>query len=402
VVRQVFDMALAGNTAHQIAVKLNAANVPSKEGSRWHPLTVKRLLANECYPGKTYYGKRKRISKTKVTMTPREQWIELSDVTPAIISEDIFKRAQDALTASRGRRVLNPKAAYLLTGFVRCSKCGSPVGGSLLGRRYRYYRCRGTAPTYKREKVCNCGYIKAEELESQVWKLLVRMFTSPGTIICDLLRLGYDSKNDVLPLIEAQIEKLRMTVKACDKREQELYPVLSNEAYNHDLVLDALNKVKAKRSEAEKEIAHLEAEKANATIARKVTLKLTEIAHQHYSELLNEPSFERKRELFDALNVRVMAEPGSFKFTCLIDTELKSEDFNDELDQVFHGALLEFEKQYPEYTLEDLINYDKTLPEDTIVGRVLNQVKSACKADFATIERTSALSHAHSYPLRLA
>ncbi len=386
VVRRVFNMVLAGKTAHQITVQLNADNIPSKGGTKWNSLTVKRLITNECYIGKTYYGQRKRVSKTKWVAQPRDHWIELPEVTPAIISEDTFKKAQDALAASQGRRPVNPKAAYLLTGFIRCAKCGSPIGGTMLGKRYRYYKCRGTAPTYNRDKICSCGYIKAGELESQVWRLLVRMFTSPETIICTLLTCGYRSKDDVLPLLEERLDKLRLTVKACEKREQELYPVLSNEAYNRDLVLDAMNKVKAKREDALRQIVEMEAEKINASIAKKVTLKLTEIAHQNAQDLLNEPSFERKRELFDALNVQVIAEPGSFKFTCLFDTELTSEDFNEERDLLFRGALKEFEEQHPEYSFEDLVDYDKTLPNDSLVGRVINQVKQ----NLVTIERTSA------------
>ncbi len=387
IVRRVFDMVLAGRTAHQIAIQLNADNIPSKSGARWSSWTIKHLIANECYMGKTYYGQRKRVSKTKWVFAPREQWIELPDVTPAIITEDNFKKAQDALVATRSRRPLKPKAAYLLTGFIKCAKCGSPVGGTTLNGKYRYYKCRGTAPTYTRGIICKCAYMRADELERQVWQLLVRMFTSPETVICTLLTMGYRSKDDVLPVIEESLSKLRLTVKACEKREQELYPVLSNEGYNHDLVLDALNKVKAKKEDTIKQMVELEAEKLNASIAKKVTLKLTEIARQSYHELLDEPSFERKRELFDALNVQVLAEPGSFKFTCLIDTELTSEDFDEERDLLFRGALKEFEEQHPEYSFEDLYDYDKTLPSDSLVGRVINQVKQ----NLVTIGRTSAL-----------
>lgn len=56
VVRMIFQWASEGLSCYLIAVKLNAMNIPTKRGKRWHPLGVKRILTNRAYTGVQYYG----------------------------------------------------------------------------------------------------------------------------------------------------------------------------------------------------------------------------------------------------------------------------------------------------------------------------------------------------------
>lgn len=121
IVQKVFAMARQGVSVNQIAIDLNKHKIKSKSGSLWHPLTIRRMLTNPTYTGKTYYGMTKRISKTKVIRQPRESWTLLPDITPAIITEDIFNITQEGLTKAKLSRPVKPNAAYLLTSFVKCS-----------------------------------------------------------------------------------------------------------------------------------------------------------------------------------------------------------------------------------------------------------------------------------------
>ena len=67
----------------------------------WHPLTVRRIFTNETSTGKTYYGKTRRTAKTKVTSKPRQEWVLLPEVTPPIISEEMFTLAQQAIAEAK-------------------------------------------------------------------------------------------------------------------------------------------------------------------------------------------------------------------------------------------------------------------------------------------------------------
>ena len=140
VVRNMFTLAMSGNSVNRIATLLNDRGVPTKSGSKWFPLTVKRILNNITYTGDTYYGQTTRIEGKTVTR-PKEEWIHLPDITPQIITQDIFEKAQQMLETMRNSRPLKPNANYLLTGFIRCPKCGSSIGGTMLQGKYRYYQC---------------------------------------------------------------------------------------------------------------------------------------------------------------------------------------------------------------------------------------------------------------------
>ena len=80
-----------------VAKELNEEGVPTKSGGRWHPLTIKRIANNPAYIGLTYFGKTKREGKNRVRPQPKDDWVFLPEVAPAIISRELFGQAQQAL-----------------------------------------------------------------------------------------------------------------------------------------------------------------------------------------------------------------------------------------------------------------------------------------------------------------
>jgi site-specific DNA recombinase len=167
-------------------------------------------LSNQTYTGKTYFGQTKRVGKTRVEAQPKESWILLPDITPPIITEEIFDRAQEAMKESRDSRPLKPNAAYLLTGFMKCTKCGSPIGGTTMSGKYRYYRCRGAVPTATRGKICDAGYIKANDLEKSVLKKVSEMVHSPLTALSlfsdiKIAERAQPQKNGILLSLDKEI-----------------------------------------------------------------------------------------------------------------------------------------------------------------------------------------------------
>lgn len=120
VVRKIFSMASQGISTNKIALTLNEEGYKSKSGSLWHPLTVRRIIKNITYTGKTYFGQTKRISKSRVEVQPEENWILMPDVTPPIISDELYTIAQEAMRKAKESRTVKSNASYLLTGFIRC------------------------------------------------------------------------------------------------------------------------------------------------------------------------------------------------------------------------------------------------------------------------------------------
>lgn len=113
-----------GDSRFKVAKTLNDSSVPAKSGGKWHPLTIGRMITNEAYIGKTYFGRTHRNGKG-LEDVPQDQWINMPDTTPAIVSDELFKQANKALAVSKELHHGRPKNDYLLTGHVRCSICGN-------------------------------------------------------------------------------------------------------------------------------------------------------------------------------------------------------------------------------------------------------------------------------------
>jgi len=69
------------------------AAVPSNSGSKWHSLTIERIITNTAYTGVTYFGRTTREGG-RLKQTPSDKWIALKDVAPRVICTELFDRAQ--------------------------------------------------------------------------------------------------------------------------------------------------------------------------------------------------------------------------------------------------------------------------------------------------------------------
>lgn len=375
IVRKMFSNVIGGHSVNKIATNLNKSGVLSKAGCKWSPLTVRRLLTNSVYTGKTYYGQTKRVGKTKVETQPKENWIALPNVTPAIVTDDIFTQAQRALIEIKHRRPIKPNAAYLLTGFIKCAKCGSPIGGTMLSGKYRYYQCRGAKPTSTRAKICDAGYIKADELEKQVTEYLSKVFADPLNTVYSLLCLGIDTQenNKAKILIEKQIADNKAKLKAYDKKEKMLYGLLPDKDLTTDYLLDAINDLKHERSELEESIRHLEETCSDMSSKEKVTFRLSELNAELFAD--NAPE-QISRAHLEACGCQIVAQPGSHKITTLIQIDFEDET-NNAMRALWPQLVKEFEYKHPEYSLLDIVDYAVKLPEDTRLGDLIQTIKNS-------------------------
>jgi len=404
IVQNVFKMALDGVSINKIALELNKQGIKSKSGNLWHPLTIRRIVNNPTYMGKTYYGMSKRVGKTKVIPQPKESWTLLPDITPPIITEEMFKLTQEAITNAKLSRPIKPNAAYLLTSFMKCSKCGSPIVGTTLNRKYRYYKCRGATPTATRGKICDAGYIKAHDLETSVWHKVMEMLSSPLTLLRTLINENEDQSRKIIQSLNKDIDKLRKNLNAYPRKEKNLYDLLSSEAVTKDYVLDAVNKLKKERLNEERQLKLLLLSRKEAVGADQVALKLTHYSGKKFMELVHEydwqsmlnpyphkvedplaEQFSRKRNLFGSIRLEVVADPKGYEFNFTLDGTVISTTYADELSS-FEDELEDFEEQHPDIPLKDLLDSKKLLPENTAFAKKVNKLKE----NLVTTEQTSA------------
>lgn len=209
VVARIFHEFVAGRSVHAISQGLNADGIETLQGWEttvdgrrlrqitWYPLTVRRILQNESYTGRTTYrrttitmvtdartGKRQR----KVVDQPETEWVDVPGATPAIISRELWEQAQQVFSTPPHRQRTGERLyPYPLSGHARCVGCQGTLTGSTLSggtgrQRSRYYGCRNrNLPD--RSARCPSRYVRAETLERRLVAGLSRVLADPAEIV---------------------------------------------------------------------------------------------------------------------------------------------------------------------------------------------------------------------------
>ena len=221
-VKRIFDWFTNGRSFHYIAKELNREGIPSKNGCKWHPLGVRRIVMNESYIGMDYYNRTRTTmlkgGKKKVTNRPREEWVEFTGFSPPTVPKQLFKLARERMDMPRPSS-RSGRLRYLLTGFVRCRLCGTPVSGASMNRgRYRYYRCRATQATSTSPAKCKARYIPANDFELTVWGHICDTLKSPQIAIAELKHFMKTGEGE----LGREIAHLRKEIQKCKADRSEL------------------------------------------------------------------------------------------------------------------------------------------------------------------------------------
>ncbi|MDD3334774.1 MAG: recombinase family protein [Eubacteriales bacterium] len=191
VVRDIFNWFIGGMSILGIAKKLNMLgilNPTAYKRSRglqyahstgnndvyWPDSSVRRILRNQVYTGCLVQGKN-RIKSYKVQVSvaiPKKDWVVVPDAHEAILSEEIFLKAQ-SLFERDTRTAPNSGQVYLLAGFLKCADCGRAMNRKLYSqsnRSYCYYICS----TFKKmsKGACTKHTIRSDKVEEALLQTL--------------------------------------------------------------------------------------------------------------------------------------------------------------------------------------------------------------------------------------
>ena len=142
IIVMIFESCVAGMTTSEIAQMLNAMGLPSplehkrrnggfyngvvkEETGIWLKGAVRKILTDERYTGKMITNTREteEVGKPKMRSLPRDQWIIVPGTHEAIISEEMFRAAQNALQ-ERIRNVNKNTAGNRANNLFVCGCCG--------------------------------------------------------------------------------------------------------------------------------------------------------------------------------------------------------------------------------------------------------------------------------------
>ena len=317
-----------------IALHLNDIGAPppnncSNSVTHWNPFTVRKILLNEIYAGRTYWGKTRMING-KRTYQPRERWTPIDVPELAMINRETFEASTKRFERNKQLAKRNRKNAYLMAGFMRCAECGATIVGHQRnyksGKKGLFYRCGNSWYKFKREARCSQRSIDTvtHKIDDAVWSWL-------KGFLCDreTLKVGLNKMMEKRS-IEAAPKRDRLTIleHLIDDEEKKIRRLISEMGNNYDdVVLDAF---RAEIDQATKNHNALKEEHINV----KQDLDQVELTTDHKDQImefaskirdrLEDASFEEKRRVMDILDVQAIMhydEQGKWlEATCAIPT----------------------------------------------------------------------------------
>jgi site-specific DNA recombinase len=280
-VRTIFEQFITSTSCSRIAKELNDKGVPAFAGGIWHPLTVRRILQNETYTGRTVY-RRTRVEKSRdlrnggsvrrVRSQPESEWIDVPGATPALISAETFERVQAILNDPIRRLRGKPTANYRLRGHVRCLVCDTPmVGQAHAGGRYRYYRCRRSYAGYFEGK-CDSRYVRVELLERLVLKEVAKVLSRPDRILSEARRLANQG------IDAADMKVATSELQQVEEQQRRLTRLYVSGTMPEDVLAEESSLLSKRRSHLEAKRMSLETQPAPSVDLDKLSERLPEVA----------------------------------------------------------------------------------------------------------------------------
>ncbi len=299
-VRKLFEWANQSFSFHGMAQKLNMEGVPTLLGSRWHPLTIRRMIANSVYAGLGYYGKTQRVTtpdgKSHIKEQPKSCWVEIPGATPAIVSMETYNNAQAAQGAKR-REFAKPRK-NLLSGHIYCGSCGKRLTGSVQKQRYPYYYCRNNWQRYGH--TCTQRYVKAEALEAASWQALSEVLKNPKLVMSELLK----NQSRSLPFIDEEEASLRKNIASLMGQQKRLVGLYALGEVDETFIIQETRSLKVRCAAAEHRLNEISKQRLQLTNLHDDQSKVAEVCRMVSAKLTN-TTFENKRLAIEALRAQV-------------------------------------------------------------------------------------------------
>ena len=141
VVRFIFDqIAFRGQNLRQITQRLQENFPPPPNAKVWRHGAVRRIITNQIYKGEFAAFRQKEVKvlvptrdglSTKIVkkrvIRPQEEWIIVP--VPVIVDPEVWELANRLLKKNQETSSRNGKNQYLLTGLIKCAKCGRSYSG---------------------------------------------------------------------------------------------------------------------------------------------------------------------------------------------------------------------------------------------------------------------------------
>ena len=248
-VRMIFDMYVnQGFGSHIISDRLNSMGLKPRKNDHFSRNTIRFILQNPTYTGKIVWNKKHRIKKKtlndkhKYLINPEEKWITSNGIHPAIISEELFKKAQKI----RETRTHPPSFTGTLknpfAGLVYCKKCGTAITRqNLMKKNSIRLLCPTTGCTRS---------IQLDIFEEAVHKAMQDILNKYKNLRSATHKPKFN-KQDAMSTLIFSAKQIETEIRKLEKQKESLHDLLEQGIYDTDTYLERSKLIAMKLQAAE-------------------------------------------------------------------------------------------------------------------------------------------------------
>ena len=232
VVRRIFREVAEGVSVRSVRISLERDGIPAPSGiGRWNHTTIRNIIGSELYAPHTYdeaarlvdpgvaarldegavYGlwmwNTRKTTQRKVwdeaagafkirynyVPRPREEWLFVPVPDAGVLREVVEAARQNLKDNARKPSKAANRFWELTEGILRCGECGHTLRPNSArkksGRQLHYYSCRSRYYTGPSRDCGNRKYLRAEQIEEQVWEFVCGLLRDPERIRAGLDRM---------------------------------------------------------------------------------------------------------------------------------------------------------------------------------------------------------------------
>ena len=238
----------------EIARLLNMHNFKTSHGKEFERRSIEYILQNPTYCGMIRWN---RTINESNEIRPESEWIVTDGEHPAIISKELFDKAQERYKREYRPRGSRPVSTYKhwLSGVVKCPACGRTMTANTIRnntRVYSHFRCYG----YTKGKCMANNSISSIKLEPAVLESIKTVLNN-GKITYRKIEAKTDDTVDLKTILEDQIKKI--DVKLQRIKEAYMNGIDTIEEYKENK-----QAVQEEKQHLEKQLSEIKEEKSNS------------------------------------------------------------------------------------------------------------------------------------------
>lgn len=236
VVKQIYDIYLQGDIGvKSLTNHINEMGYKTREKYNFTRNTIWQILTNEKYCGDFIFGKnQERKGKYHIKFEP----VRVYDCFPAIIPRVQWERTQMILK-ERSPEVSPPRttsSSYLLSGLIKCGKCGARyIGVSAKSGQHYYYRCGTNNRAGK--AACDAPMIPMFKMDSRIIDVINNKMLTPKNIKRTYLNF-IDMLSSRVDRLENENVEIKSAIADKEKRLNKIYLAIEE---GKNLTLDDLS-----------------------------------------------------------------------------------------------------------------------------------------------------------------